>query len=56
MRIASWLLSCPLLFGFACAQDPEAELPEGPPLRYVDAFPAQEGFDRPRDPRPEMID
>jgi glucose/arabinose dehydrogenase len=47
MRIASLLASCSFLFGSACAQDDEAALPEGPPLRYEDAFPGQDGFDRP---------
>ena len=48
MRSPRYLLSFALLLAPACAQEDELPaLPAGPALAYVDAFPAQKGFDRP---------
>ena len=50
MRLHTSLVPFTLLLGSLCAQDEEAEkpaLPQGPGITYVDAFPAQAGFERP---------
>ena len=50
MRLHTSLVPFTLLLGSLCAQDEEADkpaLPQGPGITYVDAFPAQAGFERP---------
>jgi glucose/arabinose dehydrogenase len=47
MRRLVPLLPFATLLAASCAQDEAPSLPAGPALAYVDAFPAQKGFDRP---------